>query len=183
MDSLQVVPISQAQANQRKGRAGRTGPGKCYRLYTEAAYRNEMHPTTVPEIQRTNLSSTLLMLKAMGINDLLSFDFMDPPSPATMVSAMQELYALGALDDEGLLTRLGRKVRRRCGYWPHRTPNTILHRADKESQPLLIVFLLTVMCALSFGGWGVCRWQNSPWSPSCPRSLLPALILVVLRKF
>lgn len=69
----------QAQSKQRSGRAGRTGPGKCYRLYTERAYRDEMLPTAVPEIQRTNLASTILSLKAMGINDLLSFDFMDPP--------------------------------------------------------------------------------------------------------
>jgi ATP-dependent RNA helicase DHX8/PRP22 len=77
MDSLVVTPISQAQANQRAGRAGRTGPGKCFRLYTEAAYQSEMLPTTIPEIQRQNLSNTILMLKAMGINDLLRFDFMD----------------------------------------------------------------------------------------------------------
>ena len=65
MDSLIVTPISQAQARQRAGRAGRTGPGKCYRLYTESAYRNEMLPNPVPEIQRQNLSHTILMLKAM----------------------------------------------------------------------------------------------------------------------
>ncbi|KAJ4300080.1 DEAH-box ATP-dependent RNA helicase prp22 [Collariella sp. IMI 366227] len=110
MDSLVVTPISQAQANQRAGRAGRTGPGKCFRLYTEAAYQSEMLPTTIPEIQRQNLSNTILMLKAMGINDLLRFDFMDPPPVNTMLTALEELYALGALDDEGLLTRLGRKM-------------------------------------------------------------------------
>ena len=79
MDSLVVTPISQAQAKQRAGRAGRTGPGKTYRLYTERAYRDEMLATPVPEIQRTNLASTVLQLKAMGINDLLNFDFMDAP--------------------------------------------------------------------------------------------------------
>jgi ATP-dependent RNA helicase DHX8/PRP22 len=110
MDSLVVTPISQAQANQRAGRAGRTGPGKCFRLYTEAAYQSEMLPTTVPEIQRQNLALTILMLKAMGINDLLHFDFMDPPPINTMLTALEELYALGALDDEGLLTRLGRRM-------------------------------------------------------------------------
>ncbi|KAK9464417.1 putative ATP-dependent rna helicase dhx8 [Lipomyces arxii] len=110
MDSLVVLPISQAQARQRAGRAGRTGPGKCYRLYTESAYETEMQPSTVPEIQRQNLSHTILMLKAMGINDLLHFDFMDPPPTNTMLSALEELYALSALDDEGLLTRLGRKM-------------------------------------------------------------------------
>ena len=79
MDSLVVVPISQASARQRAGRAGRTGPGKCYRLYTEPAYKNEMLPCNVPEIQRTNLGNTVLSMKAMGVNDLLHFDFMDAP--------------------------------------------------------------------------------------------------------
>ncbi|PFH63165.1 hypothetical protein XA68_17274 [Ophiocordyceps unilateralis] len=110
MDSLVVTPVSQAQANQRSGRAGRTGPGKCFRLYTEAAYQSEMLPTTIPEIQRQNLAHTILMLKAMGINDLLHFDFMDPPPVNSMLTALEELYALSALDDEGLLTRLGRKM-------------------------------------------------------------------------
>ena len=108
-DSLQSL-IFQAQAKQRAGRAGRTGPGKCYRLYTERAYRDEMLPTNVPEIQRTNLASTVLSLKAMGINDLLEFDFMDSPPMQTLVSAMEQLHALSALDDEGLLTRLGRRM-------------------------------------------------------------------------
>ncbi|THH04368.1 hypothetical protein EW145_g5571 [Phellinidium pouzarii] len=110
MDSLVVTPISQAQARQRSGRAGRTGPGKCYRLYTEVAYRNEMLPNPIPEIQRSNLSHTILMLKAMGVNDLLNFDFMDPPPAQTLLTALEQLYALSALDDEGLLTRLGRKM-------------------------------------------------------------------------
>jgi ATP-dependent RNA helicase DHX8/PRP22 len=110
MDSLVVAPISQASARQRAGRAGRTGPGKCYRLYTEAAFKNEMLPTSVPEIQRTNLGTTVLTLKAMGINDLLHFDFMDPPPTQTLLNALEMLYNLGALDEEGLLTRLGRKM-------------------------------------------------------------------------
>lgn len=110
MDRLQVTPISQAQAKQRAGRAGRTGPGKCFRLYTESAFQSEMLPTTIPEIQRQNLANTILMLKAMGINDLLGFDFMDPPPTNTMLTALEELYALSALDEEGLLTRLGRRM-------------------------------------------------------------------------
>ncbi|KAI3889979.1 hypothetical protein MKW92_037281 [Papaver armeniacum] len=109
LDSLEVARISQASAKQRTGRAGRTGPGICYRLYTEIAY-DEMSPTTIPEIQRTNLASTALQMKAMGINDLLSFDFMDPPSPQALISAMEQLYSLGALDEEGLLTKLGSKM-------------------------------------------------------------------------
>ena len=89
MDSLIVAPISQASAQQRAGRAGRTGPGKCYRLYTESAFNSEMLPTSVPEIQRTNLANTILLLKAMGIHDLLNFDFMDPPPIQTMIAAME----------------------------------------------------------------------------------------------
>ncbi|XP_043198767.1 ATP-dependent RNA helicase DHX8-like [Amphibalanus amphitrite] len=110
MDSLVVTPISQAQAKQRAGRAGRTGPGKAYRLYTERAYRDEMLTTNVPEIQRTNLAATVLQLKAMGINDLISFDFMDPPPMETLVIALEQLHSLSALDDEGLLTRFGRRM-------------------------------------------------------------------------
>lgn len=67
-----------------------------------------MLATSVPEIQRTNLANTVLLLKAMGINDLINFDFMDPPPIQTLISAMEALYTLGALDDEGLLTKLGR---------------------------------------------------------------------------
>lgn len=110
MDSLVMTPISQAQAKQQSGRAGRTSPGKCFHLYTEAAFQSEMLPTSIPEIQRQNLSHTILMLKAMGINDLLHFDFMDPPPTNTMLIALEELYTLSALDDGGLLTRLGRKM-------------------------------------------------------------------------
>ena len=80
---------TQAQAKQRAGRAGRTGPGKCYRLYTERVYRDEMLPMAVPKIQQTNLSETVLSLKAMGINDLLSFDFMDPPPMEVGDTCMQ----------------------------------------------------------------------------------------------
>ncbi|GFY49079.1 ATP-dependent RNA helicase DHX8 [Trichonephila inaurata madagascariensis] len=110
MDSLVVTPISQAQAKQRAGRAGRTGPGKCYRLYTERSYRDEMLTTPVPEIQRTNLAHIVLQLKALGINDLLSFDFMDAPPSESVILALEQLHSLSALDDEGLLTRLGRKM-------------------------------------------------------------------------
>lgn len=110
MDRLLVQPISQQQAGQRAGRAGRTADGKCFRLYTEHAFLEEMQPATIPEIQRQNLASTILSLKARGINDLLNFGFLDPPPTPTMLSALEELYHLSALDDEGLLTRLGRAM-------------------------------------------------------------------------
>jgi len=83
MDSLQITPISQANANQRSGRAGRTGAGTCYRLFTESAFLHEMFTNTIPEIQRTNLSNVVLLLKSLGVENLLHFDFMDPPPQVT----------------------------------------------------------------------------------------------------
>jgi pre-mRNA-splicing factor ATP-dependent RNA helicase DHX38/PRP16 len=110
MDSLQITPISQANANQRSGRAGRTGPGKAYRLYTESAFKNELYMQTIPEIQRTSLANTVLLLKSLGVKDLLEFDFMDPPSQEVMSTSLFELWALGALDNLGELTQLGRRM-------------------------------------------------------------------------
>lgn len=108
MDALQVYPISQANANQRSGRAGRTGPGQCYRLYTQSAYKNEMLTSTIPEIQRTNLANVVLLLKSLGVQDLLLFHFMDPPPEDNMLNSMYQLWILGALDNTGALTPTGR---------------------------------------------------------------------------
>uniref|UniRef100_H3AYQ6 RNA helicase n=1 Tax=Latimeria chalumnae TaxID=7897 RepID=H3AYQ6_LATCH len=108
MDALQIYPISQANANQRSGRAGRTGPGQCFRLYTQSAYKNEMLTTTVPEIQRTNLANVVLLLKSLGVQDLLQFHFMDPPPEDNMLNSMYQLWILGALDNTGALTPTGR---------------------------------------------------------------------------
>ncbi|KAK7449440.1 hypothetical protein CaCOL14_011466 [Colletotrichum acutatum] len=110
MDTLQITPISQANASQRSGRAGRTGPGKAFRLFTEKAFKEELYMQTIPEIQRTNLSNTVLMLKSLGVKDLLDFDFMDPPPQDTITTSMFDLWALGALDNLGELTTLGRKM-------------------------------------------------------------------------
>ncbi|MCO5579412.1 hypothetical protein L7F22_033267 [Adiantum nelumboides] len=110
MDSLQVFPCSQAAANQRSGRAGRTGPGTCYRLYTETAYLNEMLPNPVPEIQRTNLGNVVLLLKSLNIENLLDFDFMDPPPQDNILNSMYQLWVLGALDNVGNLSPYGRKM-------------------------------------------------------------------------
>lgn len=110
MESLIVTPCSRASANQRAGRAGRVAAGKCFRLYTAWAFKHEMEETTVPEIQRTNLGNVVLLLKSLGINDLVHFDFMDPPPHETLVLALEQLYALGALNHLGELTKLGRRM-------------------------------------------------------------------------
>lgn len=110
MESLVVTPCSRASAGQRAGRAGRVGPGKCFRLYTKWAYDNELDENTTPEIQRTNLNGVVLMLKSLGIDQLLEFDFMDPPPAETLIRALEQLYALGALNDRGDLTKIGRQM-------------------------------------------------------------------------
>ncbi|KAL8052410.1 hypothetical protein ABFX02_05G002500 [Erythranthe guttata] len=110
MDALQVFPVSRAASDQRAGRAGRTGPGTCYRLYTETAYLNEMLPSPVPEIQRTNLGNVVLLLKSLKIDNLLDFDFMDPPPQENILNSMYQLWVLGALSNVGDLTELGWKM-------------------------------------------------------------------------
>lgn len=110
MESLVITPCSRASANQRSGRAGRVAPGKCFRLYTKFAFHNELDDSTMPEIQRTNLNSVVLLLKSLGINDLMEFDFMDAPPAETLIRALENLYALGALNDKGALTKLGRQM-------------------------------------------------------------------------
>ncbi|CAK7274322.1 DEAH-box ATP-dependent RNA helicase prp43 [Sporothrix epigloea] len=107
VESLLVTPISRASAKQRAGRAGRTRPGKCFRLYTEKAFKQDLIEQTYPEVLRSNLSNTILELKKLGVSDLVHFDFMDPPPPETMMRALEELNYLACLDDEGELTQLG----------------------------------------------------------------------------
>lgn len=112
MDILKDVEISQAQAIQRTGRAGRTCPGKCYRLYDESTFKS-MRKYVKPEIQKSSpdsLSGVVLQLKSMEIKDVLSFDWMDKPSPMMVNAAVQKLLILGALDDKENLTPLGDKM-------------------------------------------------------------------------
>jgi ATP-dependent RNA helicase DDX35 len=104
IETLTPTPVSQASATQRAGRAGRTKPGKCYRLYTEAAF-DSLPPATVPEIQRSNLAPTILQLKALGIDNIARFDFLTPPPAELIVRALELLFSLGALDDYAKLTK------------------------------------------------------------------------------
>ncbi len=104
--SLDVEMISKEQADQRKGRAGRTAPGKCFRMYSKEQYER-LGQSREPDILRENISKNLLTLKTLGINEAKDFDFIDPPDlgPAT-----RELRALGALSESGKLTRFGARV-------------------------------------------------------------------------
>ena len=97
LDILLVQPVSKAQARQRAGRAGRERDGFCYRLYTEESFIS-LTEHSIPEIQRCNLSSVVLQLLAVGIKDIVGFDFMNPPSEDSLVTALEQLYLLGGVE-------------------------------------------------------------------------------------
>ncbi|KAJ7760611.1 P-loop containing nucleoside triphosphate hydrolase protein [Mycena maculata] len=113
VESHLVSPISKASAHQRAGRAGRTKPGKCFRLYTENDFMSELEEQTYPDILRSNLGGTVLQLIKLGIKasynlcDLVRFEYVDAPSPESLLRALEMLNYLGALDDEGNLTPFG----------------------------------------------------------------------------
>lgn len=111
LDLLKVVRISKAQALQRTGRAGRESSGTCYRIYTEEDF-DSLKKNTVPEILRCNLSSVVLQLLALGISDIINFDFMDKPSTESLISAVHQLHSLGAVTKEECikLTPLGKQM-------------------------------------------------------------------------
>ncbi|CAL0329725.1 unnamed protein product [Lupinus luteus] len=112
MYSLDVVQISKVQANQRAGRAGRTRPGKCYRLYPSRVYDDEFLDATVPEIQRSSLAGCVLYLKSLDLPDIdiLKFDFLDPPSSESLQDALKQLYLIDAIDENGAITSIGQKM-------------------------------------------------------------------------
>eukprot|EP00658_Telonema_sp_P-2_P033060 TRINITY_DN24342_c0_g1_i2.p1 TRINITY_DN24342_c0_g1~~TRINITY_DN24342_c0_g1_i2.p1 ORF type:complete len:543 (-),score=129.46 TRINITY_DN24342_c0_g1_i2:112-1740(-) len=111
MESLRVMPISRTAAKQRAGRAGRTMAGVCVRLYSAEWMHTEMAEETLPEIQRASLANTVLMLKGLGISDVLKFDYMDPPSSELLEKALVQLAYLGALGhSDGKITPLGEKM-------------------------------------------------------------------------
>ncbi|KAL9373817.1 hypothetical protein Peur_033437 [Populus x canadensis] len=99
MESLIIIPTSKAQALQRSGRAGHEGPGKCFRLYPESEFE-KLEDSTKPEIKRCNLSNVILQLKALGVDDIIGFDFLEKPSRAAIQKSLEELFLLGALTDD-----------------------------------------------------------------------------------
>ncbi|KAK9688177.1 DEAH-box ATP-dependent RNA helicase prp43 [Basidiobolus ranarum] len=107
IQSLLVRPISQAAAKQRAGRAGRTRPGKAFRLYTQGAFDTELPVQAYPEILRSNCSSVILQIKKLSFDNLIEFDFMDPPVPESLMRSLELLIYLDAIDDDGELTDTG----------------------------------------------------------------------------
>jgi ATP-dependent helicase HrpA len=108
---LQVEPISQASAWQRRGRCGREAPGVCIRLYDEADH--DARPEyTDPEIRRTNLASVILQMETLGLGDTSAFPFLDPPDTRFISDGYRLLRELGAVDERRRVTDLGRRLAR-----------------------------------------------------------------------
>jgi len=110
IESLLITPITKASAKQRAGRAGRTSPGKVFRLYTEDIYHSVLPDQNIPEILRSNISTVVMQLKKFGIDDLVHFDFIDPPAPESLMRAIELLNYLGAIDDNCNLTSVGKMM-------------------------------------------------------------------------
>src|SRR5271165_6829820 len=108
---LPIEPISQASADQRKGRCGRVGPGICLRLFSEADFLGRDR-FTMPEIQRTNLAAVILQMKALRLGELDDFPLIDPPKPDAIRDGYQTLFELGAIDEQHELTEIGRRLSR-----------------------------------------------------------------------
>ncbi|EEY18679.1 pre-mRNA-splicing factor ATP-dependent RNA helicase PRP43 [Verticillium alfalfae VaMs.102] len=146
MESLLAKPISKSSAIQRTGRAGREGPGKCYRLYPEDAF-NSLEDTDLPEILRIDVLGAVLTMKARGIDDVLSFPLMDAPAIDSIEKALIHLHGLGALADDGSITSAGRKM----AAFPVSAPlGTVLLAAAKPQFDCLLD-VIDVIAALTSG--------------------------------
>ncbi|KAJ5768918.1 ATP-dependent RNA helicase DHR1 [Penicillium odoratum] len=110
VQSFQIGWISKASASQRAGRAGRTGPGHCYRLYSSAVYEADFAEYTAPEILRTPIEGVVLQMKSMGLHNVINFPFPTPPSRQGLVKAEKLLKNLGALSTDGQVTQIGRRL-------------------------------------------------------------------------
>ncbi|KAF5949528.1 hypothetical protein HYC85_011521 [Camellia sinensis] len=135
MYSLDVVQISRVQADQHAGRAGRTLPGKCYRLYPSMVYNEELLDATVPEIQRSSLAGTVLYLKSLDLPDMdiLKFDFLDSPSSESLEDALKQLYLIDAIDENGSISSIGRTMAGVSGF----SENLLYLNAELPLEPSL----------------------------------------------
>ena len=106
---LPIEPISQASAAQRSGRSGRTSPGVCIRLYSEQDFESRPRYTD-PEILRTNLAAVILQMAALRFDEVQNFPFLDPPERRSINDGVQLLQELGAFDDSGAITEIGRRL-------------------------------------------------------------------------
>ncbi|KAM0332308.1 hypothetical protein ACHAQA_002584 [Verticillium albo-atrum] len=146
MESLLAKPISKSSAIQRTGRAGREGPGKCYRLYPEDAF-NSLEEVDLPEILRIDVLGAVLTMKARGIDDVLAFPLMDAPAIDSIEKALIQLHGLGALADDGSITPAGRKM----AAFPVSAPLGAVLLAAAKPQFDCVLDVIDIIAALTSG--------------------------------
>ncbi|KAH9842297.1 putative ATP-dependent RNA helicase [Teratosphaeria destructans] len=146
VQTFEVDWISKASASQRSGRAGRTGPGHCYRLYSSAVYEQYFAEHTIPEILRTPLESTVLQLKAMDIDNVINFPFPNSPDVLQLQQAERLLKSLGAISElDGVITETGREI---MGYPVSPRYGKMLLLARRNG---MIPYTIAVVAALAVG--------------------------------
>ena len=135
LESLTVLPISQAQANQRCGRAGRVGDGKCFRLFTEMSFQSlPLH--SLPEMSRIGLDEVVLQLVALGVGDILGFDFLTPPSPLLIIRSVKRLVMMGAIEWKLLRTNEEEKEEEEEENQQHKHLSLTPHGKELSCLPL-----------------------------------------------
>ncbi|CCH62323.1 hypothetical protein TBLA_0H00300 [Henningerozyma blattae CBS 6284] len=145
VQSFEVGWISKASADQRSGRAGRTGPGHCYRLYSSAVFDRDFEQFSKPEILRMPVESIILQMKSMQIHKIINFPFPTPPNSESLKKSIQLLKYMGALDENEKITEEGRKM----SLFPlsPRFSKILLVSNEKISLP----YIVTIVSALSVG--------------------------------
>lgn len=127
LSSLSTVPVSLASATQRAGRAGRTSPGICYRLYPES-FLATLSASTPPEITRSEMTTPILQLKSLGIDDLMKFEWVTSPPAESVLRALEGLVAAGMVGEDGRLTVFGQQA----AEWPVEMALARMLYASKE---------------------------------------------------
>ncbi|KAJ7009205.1 ATP-dependent RNA helicase DEAH13-like isoform X1 [Populus alba x Populus x berolinensis] len=166
MEAYEVQWISKASADQRKGRAGRTGPGHCYRLYSSAVYNNILPDFSCAEISKVPVDSIVLVLKSMHIDKVEKFPFPTPPEAAALVEAERCLKTLEALDNTGRLTSLGKAMA--CYPMSPRHSRMLLtaiqitrKMKDHDTANLVLGYAVATAAALSFSNAFLKHFEGS----------------------
>lgn len=133
--TLLTVPVSKASVAQRAGRAGRESSGKCFRLFTEADYK-QLPKQSESEITRCEITSPILMLKQYGVQDIVNWSWLEHPGKEAIISGLKELYELGALNEQGRVTDRGRKMAL-LPLAPHLS-NVLIHAQETQVLPYVI---------------------------------------------
>ncbi|XP_024025869.1 ATP-dependent RNA helicase DEAH13, partial [Morus notabilis] len=166
METYEVQWISKASASQRAGRAGRTSPGHCYRLYSSAVYNNTFPDFSLAEILKVPVEGVVLLMKSMHIDKVANFPFPTPPQAAALIEAERCLKVLEALDSDGKLTALGKAMSRYPMSPRHSrmllTVIQIMRKKKSDSRPnLVLAYAIAAAAALSLSNPFVLQLENS----------------------